>query len=125
MQGSAGAVLVLALSVMVGVAPSPASAHAFLDRASPGAGAVLPAAPAEVALRFTEPLEAAFSTAEVTDRDGHRVDHGPAVIAAAEPSVLRVPLSALPPGAYRVRWRAVCADGHVTTGSFSFAIASP
>jgi len=83
------------------------SAHAFLDNAEPRVGSTVATAPREVMLSFTEKLEPAFSTIEVTDSAGHRVDEGKPSIAG---NVMRVPLHALPPGTYHVKWHILSVD---------------
>jgi methionine-rich copper-binding protein CopC len=96
-----------------------AHAHAFLDHANPRVGSTVPTAPRELSLSFTQNLEPAFSTVEVRDANGARVDQGKAQISA---DVMRVGLKPLPPGTYKVRWRALSVDTHTTDGSFSFQV---
>jgi copper resistance protein C len=57
-------------------------AHALLDHASPLAGSTVASAPREVSLTFTQNLESAFSSIQVTDANGARVDQGKAQTAA-------------------------------------------
>jgi methionine-rich copper-binding protein CopC len=104
------------LSVMAGTA---AQAHAFLDHAEPLVGSTVPTAPRELSLFFTQNLEPAFSTVEVSDVNGARVDLGKPKIGAG---VMRVGLKQLPPGTYRVRWRVLSVDTHTTEGSFTFHV---
>ena len=59
-----------------------AQAHAFLDHAEPRVGSTVPTAPRELSLSFTQNLEPAFSTVEVRDANGARVDQGKAQISA-------------------------------------------
>jgi len=101
----------------------PASAHAFLDRAVPAVGSVVRAPPTEIRLRFTQRLEPAFSSIRVFDRDGRQVDRGDARVDATDPVLLRVSLPSLPRGAYRVTWRVLSVDAHVTEGDFTFDVA--
>lgn len=96
-----------------------AHAHAFLDHASPLVGSTVPTAPHELALWFTQNLEPAFSTVQVTDAKGARVDLGKPRISG---NTMRVELKSLPPGRYRVRWHALSVDTHTTVGSFSFTV---
>ena len=96
-----------------------AQAHAFLDHAEPRVGSTVPTAPRELSLSFTQNLEPAFSTVEVRDANGARVDQGKARISA---DVMRVGLKPLPPGTYKVHWRALSVDTHATEGSFSFQV---
>jgi len=108
----------LLLFAMSGAA---AYAHAFLDRASPLVGSTVATAPREVTLSFTQSLEPSFSSVEVTDAKGARVDQGKAQISG---STMRVGLKALSPGTYKVHWRALSVDTHTTQGSFSFHVGS-
>jgi methionine-rich copper-binding protein CopC len=91
----------------------------MLDRASPLVGSTVASAPREVSLTFTQNLEAAFSSVEVTDGNGARVDQGKAVISG---NTMRVGLKSLPAGTYHVRWRALSVDTHKTEGSFTFSV---
>src|SRR6516162_10018433 len=96
-----------------------AHAHAFLDHASPLVGSTVGSAPREVVLTYTQNLEAGFSSVEVTDATGARVDQGKAQISG---NVMRVGLKSLPSGSYRVRWHVLSVDTHKTEGSFSFRV---
>ena len=99
-----------------------ASAHAFLDHASPLVGSTVPTAPHELTLSFTQNLEAAFSTVEVFDANGGRVDQGKANISG---NTMRVGLKPLAAGTYRVRWKVLSVDTHTTQGSFTFHVGTP
>lgn len=100
-----------------------ASAHSFLEGADPRPGSTVKTVPAEVRLRFTERLEAAFSTVQVTDEAGRRVDRGETHMNAGAPKQLRVPLLSIGPGRYTVNWRVLSVDSHVVEGKFSFRLA--
>jgi copper resistance protein C len=97
-------------------------AHAFLDHASPLVGSTVPTAPHELTLWFTQNLEASFSTVEVFDANGGRVDQGKASISG---NTMRIGLKPLPLGTYRVRWHALSVDTHTTQGSFTFHVGTP
>jgi len=114
--------LILALPALL-LGASVALAHAFLDHAVPAVGSTVHQSPAEVRLRFTEAIEAALSTARVEDAAGHTVSTGPAKADAGDRQVLVVPVSALPAGSYKVFWRVLSVDTHVTTGNFRFTVA--
>jgi copper resistance protein C len=97
-------------------------AHAFLDRASPAVGSTVHTPPTEVRIQFTEPLEPAFSTARVEDAAGGTVSTA-ARVDASERSVLVVTLGTLKPGRYKVIWKVLSVDTHVTNGTFTFTVA--
>ena len=101
------------------MASTAAHAHAFLDHAEPRVGSTTPAAPKEVVLFFSQNLEPAFSTIEVSDASGARVDQGKAKVSA---TTMRVGVKQLPPGTYRVRWQVLSTDTHTTEGSFTFQV---
>ena len=102
---------------------SPVFAHAFLDHATPAAGSTIHAPPSRVELSFTEELEPAFSTVRVLDQTNRRRDNGDAKVDPRDPTALQVSLPALAPGRYRVEWRVLSVDTHVSEGNFTFVIA--
>jgi copper resistance protein C len=112
----------LALLVLLSLAPA-AAAHGVLDRTEPRAGASVKTSPTQVRLWFTGALEPAYSRAQVLDAAGKRIDLGDATVDSANRTLLLVSVPALPPGSYRVRWRVLSVDSHVTEGQFSFSVA--
>jgi copper resistance protein C len=105
--------------LLIAMAGTTAEAHAFLDHAEPRVGSTVPTAPRELVLTYTQNLEPAFSSVEVTDANGARVDLGKPKIGA---STMRVGLKPLSPGTYRVRWQVLSVDTHTTEGSFTFNV---
>lgn len=112
----------VALAALLAVGSS-ADAHAFLERADPRVGSTVRSAPDKVRLWFTQRLEPAYSRVEVFDEAGQRVDLGPAALDAGERTLLTVPVPPLLSGRYRVRWRVLSLDTHVTEGDFTFTVA--
>ena len=110
------------LLASLGCSPA-ASAHAFLDHASPRVGSTVRASPPELKLWFTQELEPAFSTVRVEDGTGNRIDKNNSTVDSDDPTLLHVPLPKLAPGRYRVIWRALSVDTHVTEGDFTFEVA--
>ena len=106
-------------ALLAAMASTAAWAHAFLDHAEPRVGSTVPTAPRELVLVYTQNLEPAFSSVEVSDDKGARVDLGKPSISA---STMRVGLKQLPPGTYRVRWQVLSVDTHTTQGSFTFHV---
>jgi hypothetical protein len=101
---------------------APARAHAVLERASPLVGSTVRSAPRAVSAWFTQKLEPAFSTMEVRNAAGARVDQGKAQVDRADRALLRVGLKPLSPGTYQVHWRVLSVDTHTTEGDFSFRV---
>jgi copper resistance protein C len=111
--------ILMSLTLLLIVGSVSAHAHAMLDHADPRVGSTANAVPREVSLSFTQDLEPAFSTMEVTGPSGQRVDEGKPRI---DGNVMRVPVRADQPGTYRVRWRVLSVDTHTTEGAFSFKV---
>jgi copper resistance protein C len=99
-----------------------AHGHAFLDHAEPKVGSVVATAPVAVKIWFSQQLEPAFSTAQVTDASGKSVVVGAAHVNHDDPLLLEVPLANIGTGEYTVVWRIVSVDTHVTQGRFTFRV---
>ena len=118
----------LLVSALAGIlaAPSAGSAHARLVHASPGDGARLSRAPAELSLCFSELLETQFNAVEVgleppAGGSAHLTEV-PTTVDPRDGTCLTAAPPPLPPGAYLVRWRVVSRDGHATRGLLHFRV---
>jgi copper resistance protein C len=98
---------------------SVAEAHAFLDHATPAVGSTVQTAPNELTLLFTQNLEAAFSTVQVSGPDGTRIDEGKPQISG---NTMVIAIKAGGPGTYHVQWHAVSVDTHTTQGAYTFTV---
>ena len=115
--------LLLLAAASTGAFVARADGHAFLDHAAPAVGSTVHASPPEIRLRFSQALEPAFCTVKVLDRAGQAVNAGDTAADASDRRLLRTPLQSLPPGTYRVVWRVLSVDTHVTEGDFTFDVA--
>ena len=97
-------------------------AHAFVKDAEPSVGSTVQTSPTEVRIRFTENIEPAFSSIEVFDASGKEVDKHDLHLDRADRALLHVSLPRLSAGIYKVIWRVVSVDTHVTNGSFTFRV---
>lgn len=111
------------IAALTAMPVSPAGAHARLDRAAPAAGSSVHGSPPHLKLWFKERLEPAFSKVQVLDRSGKQVDKGDPEVDRADAKLLRVSLPKLAPGLYRVKWRVLAVDTHVSEGAFTFDVA--
>jgi copper resistance protein C len=100
-----------------------AHSHAFVERADPKVGSTAQSAPAEVRIWFSDELDPAFGSIEVTDANGRRVESGRAQVDAKDRVLLHVSLNKLVPGEYSVHWRIVTMDTHASSGRFVFRVA--
>ena len=99
-------------------ASSLAFGHAQLTASMPADKESLAAAPKEVVLHFSEPVR--LTALFVTPSGGKRQDL--AGIPAAQAKDFTVAAPGLGEGTYEVSWRALSADSHVMTGSFTFVV---
>lgn len=97
----------------------PLSAHSSVTTTQPRDGAHLGNSPDSIGLHFDGAMR--ITQFVVTGPEG--------VVALAErpdPQPAHgfetAPVEPLPPGGYRVEWRALAADGHVMSGSFRFHV---
>lgn len=110
---------ILASLLVAALGAGGAQAHAFLDRASPQVDGTVQSPPSELTLWFTQNLEPAFSTVQVTGPNGDQIDRGKPQISG---NTMRVAVKAAGPGIYHVNWRALSVDTHTTQGSFTFHV---
>jgi hypothetical protein len=99
-----------------------AFAHAHLVSAMPPANSTVRTAPNEVAINYTEGVEPMFSSVEVRDASGARVDTGTIRTAPDDNKRLLVRLKPLPAGTYTVTWHVTSVDTHKTQGTFVFTV---
>ena len=112
----------LSLLLIVLVGSTQLEAHAFLQRAEPSVGSTVQTTPADVRIWFTENIEAAFSAIQVFDASGKEVDKRDAHLDRSNHALLHVSLPPLGAGTYKVVWRVVSVDTHVTNGNFTFRV---
>ena len=113
---------ILAGPILAALASEPALAHAHLQSAIPPVEGTVEAAPAAVTLTFSEALEPRFSSIEVKDAAGKRVDDAKPHSDAGDAKRFSVGIGKLPPGLYTVDWHATSVDTHRTEGSFHFTV---
>jgi copper resistance protein C len=98
-------------------------AHALLKAATPPVGSTIKTVPPDVTIVFSEAVEPKFSSIEVHDAAGARVDKNDVHTAPDNGRRLIVSLQAVPPGTYKVIWHVTSVDTHRTQGSYSFTLA--
>ncbi|MFF4899434.1 copper resistance CopC/CopD family protein [Streptomyces sp. NPDC001068] len=116
--------LFLAVTGALLAGAGPASAHAALTGSDPAQGVVVPKAPDQVSLTFSENVSLNDDSIRVLDPKGKRVD-------LAKPNSLTgttygVQLkSGLGNGTYTVAWQVVSADSHPVAGAYTFSVGAP
>ena len=99
-------------------APAIVPGHSALRSAVPADQAVLDHGPTEIVLTFNEEINPRFTQLALS-RSGSLVPTEPATASGA---VLRTRLADPGPGAYRIAFRVVSADGHPISGETTFTV---
>ncbi|HKW47458.1 MAG TPA: CopD family protein [Gemmatimonadaceae bacterium] len=119
--GRGGVIAILAMLVL----PVTLLAHAHLRRSDPTANARLESSPTAIRLWFTERPELPFTRIKLRAADSTDVPLGALGRISDDALGVWVPIpTSLAAGTYTVIWRTAAADGHATTGSFTFVVAS-
>ena len=98
-----------------------ASAHATLEETQPTNDSVVPTAPAQVTMRFSEGVETPFGAVRVYNDSLDRVDTGK-LLRPARDTVAVSLKSGLGNGTYTVTWRVISADSHPVGGAWVFHV---
>ncbi|GIG13581.1 transport integral membrane protein [Catellatospora methionotrophica] len=118
-----GLLAVVAFLALTLLPASPAYAHAALLRTSPPAGSVVPEAPREVALTFSEPVSPVADKIRIVGPDGQRADRGKPTV---DGNVVKIQVREdAPKGTYLVSYRVISADSHPIPGGFTFSVGAP
>jgi copper transport protein len=107
--------------------PAAALAHAVLLKTTPSGSQSLTAAPTQVQLLFSEPLDPVFSRVQVRNASGQQVDSGNSHVDSDNEQLLEASLTpGLPNGVYTVEWRSLSAiDVHPDEGQYSLFVGVP
>lgn len=108
-----------AAALLAAVCAGQAAAHAKLVESNPAASATV-AAPKQIVLRFNEKLEAKFSGFDLSAGGAKAAVR--TSVASDGVTMIGAPAKPLTPGAYKVDWHAVTADGHRMQGSYGFTV---
>lgn len=115
--------MIALLLLVAGIAAAPAAhAHAYLTESQPPNSSLVTTSPAQVTMRFSEPLEPSVSRADLYDQTGAAVGGTSFTIPEPFTMVLSVPPD-LSSGTYAVVWTSLStADGHTASGFTSLTV---
>ncbi|HEV7456451.1 MAG TPA: copper resistance protein CopC [Roseococcus sp.] len=98
-----------------------ARAHSEVIASAPADGAVLASSPERISLRFTAPMQiTSLRILDFAGREQSLQRQGSRTAAVTEAQATLA--SPLPPGAFRIEFRGISADGHVGGGAVNFLI---
>lgn len=108
--------------LVLGGRASAVSAHTDLLASTPAANSVLPTAPTEIVLTFTEGVTPTVDAIRLVDSDGTAVALGAVSQARGDDTLVVAIPGTLDNGTYVVAWRAVSVDSHPISGAFLFSV---
>ncbi len=95
-------------------------AHAVLVESNPKAGSTVKGPNLSVWLRFNVRVDARRSSSSLVLTDG--TTKRLALDPQAKPNLLCGKATGLNAGKYKLQWQALAADGHITSGEFTFYV---
>jgi methionine-rich copper-binding protein CopC len=114
-------VLAIAFGLAFLIGPSRlAIAHAVLVEATPAADSAIAGPDVTVKLRFNVRIDRSRSRLTLALPDGKTT--ALKITDEGAPETLSARATGLGPGAYRLRWQVLAADGHITRGDIPFLV---
>lgn len=110
--------ILLLLLVLIG--STPLWAHAVLMQSKPQANSTVKGPDVPIWLRFNVRVDGKRSRLQLVAPDGSTIPvEAPKQTA---PDILESHLSGLKPGAYKLQWKALASDGHMSNGEVDFTV---
>ena len=109
----------LLLAILAGMA-LPAWAHAVLMQSKPAVNSTVQGPDIPIWLRFNVRVDGKRSRLTLIAPDGSAKDL-PAPKQTA-PDILETQATGVKPGAYKLQWRALASDGHMSNGEVDFTV---
>jgi copper transport protein len=116
--------LFLAVTGALLAGAGPASAHAALTGSDPAQGVVVPKAPDQISLTFSENVSMNDNSLRVLDPKGKRVDLRKPTNLSGTTYAVQLK-SGLGKGTYTVAYQVVSADSHPVAGAYTFSVGAP
>ncbi len=116
------ATAVALIGLVVAVFAGTAGAHAVLENASPGPNTTLDRPPRQIALSFSESVDARSDDIRLFDRSMNQVDIGSTHHPGGDRTRLVATVPRVGQGLYTVAWRTISADSHPIQGAYTFGI---
>jgi methionine-rich copper-binding protein CopC len=109
-----------ALILLLAGASQSAWAHAILMESTPKANSAVKGPDLAILLRFNVRVDGGRSRLHLMAADGSTATLG--AVQQPSPDSLQSSASGLKPGAYRLRWQVLAADGHISRGEVPFTV---
>jgi methionine-rich copper-binding protein CopC len=108
-------------TLLLGLLPLSAGAHAHLVQATPANDSVLMQPPPDFRLQLNEPARLTALSIQKDNEPAHKIGGLPTAASAQ----WVIPAPTLAPGSYTLSYRLFSDDGHIMSGSIKFRIREP
>ena len=110
----------IAVAVVLVLAPRVALAHAVLLQSTPAIGATVEGPELAASMKFSSRVDGARSTVLLNSSGGKSKPL--AIDRQSSPDTLTTRVKDLTPGDYAIHWQVLATDGHVTRGEIPFHV---
>lgn len=95
-------------------------AHAILRESTPALNSTVQGPDLDVSLRFNVRIDGSRSRVLLVAPDG---SSSPLTLASqSKPDILQMRAAGLKPGAYKLQWKVLASDGHMSSGEIPFTV---
>lgn len=95
-------------------------AHAILRESTPALNSTVQGPDVDISMRFNVRIDGARSRVLLVAPDG--TSSALPLAAQAKPDILQTRAAGLKPGAYKLQWKVLASDGHMSNGVISFTV---
>jgi len=107
-------------ALILGCTSGPVAAHAILIESTPAPQSISSGPNIAIRLRFNARIDADRSIITLIRKDGSSWKLQ--TLKQREPNTLAATATGLQAGDYRIRWRVLAPDGHITSGEIPFSV---
>lgn len=111
--------LLLALLLFAGATPV-CWAHAILRESTPAIRSTVQGPDLDITMRFNVRIDGSRSRVLLVAPDG--TSSALTLATQAKPDILQTRASGLKPGAYKLEWKVLASDGHMSNGEIPFTV---
>ena len=112
----------LLLAALFAMTTQSALAHGKLLSSDPANGSAVATAPVEIRMKFSEPIEIAFTSVKLLGPEAKEIATVKAQAGKEDARTAVVPLPGLAAGNYRAQWSTMGHDGHHVKGEIAFTV---
>ena len=110
----------LLLLVMMVAATQVCWAHAILRESTPALNSTVQGPDLDISMRFNVRIDGTRSRVLLVAADG--TSSALTLVSQDKPDILKTRAAGLKPGAYKLQWKVLASDGHMSSGEIPFTV---